>query len=151
MGPCPPTHVQGSRPDQPSQICVRTLASNRARSDTPSLVSGHALAGGGRWDQRPVADPTSSDASSLRPIEVALVGQQVQDGRPDTWEEVGPLVDQQLEVRVGYCICCTGCAAFCAALVAAPLISRRFSCSLRAILVFVQQAAGPARFVADVR
>ena len=85
MGPCPPTHVQGSRPGQQSQICVRTLASNRARSDTPSLVSGHALAGGGRWDQRPVADPTTVQTSSLLPIEVALVGQQVQDGGPDTW------------------------------------------------------------------
>ena len=62
-----------------------------------------------------MADPTSSDASSLRPIEVALVGQQVQDGGPDTWEKVGPLVDQQLELGVGRRVCCANCAGFCAA------------------------------------
>ena len=61
------------------------------------------------------ADPANADASSLIPSEVALVGQQVQDGGPDTWEEVGPLVDQQLEVGVGRRVCCANCAGFCAA------------------------------------
>ena len=41
MGPCPPTHVQGSRPGHTPQTGVRSLTWNHARTDTARLVSGH--------------------------------------------------------------------------------------------------------------